>query len=196
MPASASYLNPADLVTYYDRRRVLQLASDTGTAATIADLSDDDSAAYAFVLSCIRSAASDLDSHCQMGKRYTRATLEEIISDAVAAPTDEAKQKRAAMIRQLVADLAFGILASRRGYVADALKMLAPRYDTALVTLERLSQGFQIFDVDAAIDAGAPSSVQIGKNVYRPSQYNRMFGVFEDTRYPGTGINPFLWGRW
>lgn len=195
MPASASYLNPDELITYYDARRVLQLASDSGEAATVADLSDDDSDAYAFILSCIRYAASELDSHCQQGKRYTRAVLEAIIEEAVAAPTDEAKNKRAAMIRQLVADLAFGVLASRRGYVADALKNLAPRYETALMTLERLSEGVQIFDVDDAITRGAPSSVQIGRLGYRPSEFNRLFGIWEDSGRSGS-TNPYLFGRW
>jgi len=184
MPASASYLNPDELTTYYDSRRVLQLASDTGTPAVAADLDDDGSAAYAFVNAAIRSAAAELDSHCQQGKRYTRADLEAIITAAVAAPSDEAKNKRAGLIRQLVADLAFGVLASRRGYHDDRLKALAPRYETALVTLERLSQGFQVFDLDDAINAGVPSRVRIGLRNYRPATHNRLFGAFEDTRGP------------
>ena len=194
MPASASYLHPDELVKYYDARRVLQLASDTGTPATLSDLSNSASAGYGLVNSAIRTAASDLDSHCQMGKRYTRASLEEIISAAFAAPTNEALNKRAGMIRQLVADLAFGVLASRRGYHGEQLKALAPRYDMALLTLERLSQGFQVFDLDANIEAGVPKSVRIGLRQYRPGLYNRMFGVFEDTPRSGF-LNPF-WGSW
>ena len=180
MSASASYLNPVDLVRFYDSRRVLQLASDSGATAVIADLSNSASAAYGFVLSAIRSAASELDSHCQQGKRYARGILEDIIAAAVAAPADEVKAKRAALIQQLVADLAFGIMCSRRGQVADALKALCPRYETALVTLERLAQGVQIFDTDLAINRGVPASVKIGKNVYRPSRDNRLFGVWND----------------
>lgn len=192
MPASVNYLFPVDLLTIYDSRRVLQLASDTGTVATAANLADTASTPYAIVLNAIRAAASDLDSHCQMGKRYTRSTLETFISEAVAAPTDETKQKRAGLVRQLVADLAFGILASRRGYTGDSLKAWAPRYETALVTLERLSQGFQIFDTDDAIASGVPSQVSIGVNVYRPSVNNRLFGIFPN------GSNPFgpNYGRW
>jgi hypothetical protein len=194
--ASESYLDPAELVTYYDTRRVLQLSSDTGATAVIADLSNSASAPYGRVLSAIRFAASELDSHCQQGKRYTRSTLEAIISAAAAAPADEGLQKRAALIKQLVADLAFGVLASRRGYTADSLKDLAPRYETALGTLERLANGIQIFDIDETITRGAPSVVQIGRYGYRPQANNRLFGIFEDNvRGPGA-VNPYLFGRW
>lgn len=183
---SVSYLLPVDLLTIYDSRRVLQLASDdVSTPATAADLSNTASTPYAIVLNAIRSAASEVDSHCQMGKRYTRSILETFVSDAIAAPTDETKAKRVGLLRQLVADIAYGILCSRRGYTGDSLKAWAPRYETALVTLERLAQGFQIFDTDAAIAAGVPSQVSIGKNKYLPSTNNRLFGLFPD------GLNPF-----
>ena len=180
MAASANYLNPVDLVRYYDSRRVLQLASDSGATAVIADLSSSASAAYGFVLNALRSAAADLDSHCQQGRRYLRADLEAIIADAVTYPTNEIKNKRAALIQQLVADLTFGIMCSRRGQVADALKALCPRYETALVTLDRLAEGVQIFDTDTAIARGVPARVTIGKNIYRPSRDNRLFGVWND----------------
>ncbi len=194
MSASLSYLNPVDLVRFYDSRRVLQLASDTGVIAVIADLSNSSSAPYGIVLNAIRTAASDVDSHCQQGKRYTRSVLETFVSEAVASPADEAKQKRMALLQQLVADLAYGLLASRRGYTGDSLKAWAPRYETALVTLERLAQGFQIFDDDNSINAGVPSSVQIGKNRYRPTDSNRLFGIFPDSLNPyGAGGGGYRW---
>jgi hypothetical protein len=195
--ANESYLTPAELPTYYDLRRVLELASDTGEAATEGDLGSTSSDAYAFVMSAIRKGASDLDSHCQMGKRYTRATLQTIISEALASPADEVLQKRAALIRQIVADLAFGIMLGRRGFSADAVGKLAPRYEEALATLERLSQGFQVFDLDDNIQAGVPSRARIGRLAYRPGAFNRMFGVWEDS-YDGTlrGTVPYLFGRW
>lgn len=194
--ANENYIAPADIVTYYDSRRILDLASDTGEPAVIADLSDDGTAAYGFVASAIRTAAGMLDSHCQMGKRYTRAVLEAIITAALAAPADEAKQKRAAMIRQMVADLAYGVMLGRRGYSADATKNLAPRYDEALATLERLAQGLQVFDLDVNIDAGRPRAVRIGRLAYRPGAFNRLFGVWEDGLDGTLRTNPYLFGRW
>lgn len=178
---SLSYLTPTDLVTFYDSRRVLELASDSGLVALIADLSNTASGPYTVCNAAIRSAAADVDSHCQVGRRYQRSTLEGIITDALSAPMDEAAQKRAAILRQLVADLAFGFLMSRRGYAEDRMKLLAPRYDMALETLASIASGMMVFDLDDNIAAGLPSAVPIGLNKYRPSLNNRLFGVWEDT---------------
>ena len=194
--ANENYITPLELVTYYDKRRVLDLASDTGATAVIADLSSSGSAAYGFVAAAIRTAAGMLDSHCQMGKRYTRSVLEAIITAALAAPADEAKMKRAAMIRQMVADLAYGVMLGRRGYSADATKNLAPRYEEALATLERLAQGLQVFDLDANIEAGRPHAVRIGRLSYRPGAFNRLFGIWEDGIDGTLRTNPYLFGRW
>lgn len=194
---AASYILPADLPTFYDSRRVLMLVVDEDDDADASDLSNTATTAYANALSAIHSAASQLDTHCQMGKRYTRAVLENIIAEHLASPADVAKSKRAALIRQLVADLTFGILMGRRGYAADTMEKLAPRYKEALATLDRLAQGYQVFDLDPNIDAGRPRAVRIGANAYRPSAFNKMFGVWEDSArtYP-YATNPYLFGRW
>lgn len=170
---------------------MLQLASDSGTAALLADLSNAASAAYAFILHSTRWASSEIDSHCQMGKRYTRASLEAIVTAADAAPTNETLNKRAGVIRQLCADLTYGHLMSRRGQAAEALKSLAPRYEMALLTLEKLAQGLQVFDLDANINAGKPHRVTIGlNNKYTPSADNRLFGIWSDSPFTS------FFGRW
>jgi hypothetical protein len=190
-----NYITPAGLLNYYDKRRVLQIASDEGAVAVEADLSNTASAAYVRIINGIRAACGDIDSHCQRGKRYTRATLEAIVTEADAAPSDETKQKRAGPIRQMAADLTFGHMMARRGYSAQTMKNLAPRYEDALVSLERLANGEQVFDLDANIDAGKPSRTQIGKNnLYRPSVDNPIFGVWPDSPYGGGMYGWF--GRW
>ncbi len=190
-----SYITPADLATFYDSRRVLQLASDDTTVpATLADLSNTGSTPYAIVRNCIESAASEVDTHCQQGKRYTRAVLEFMISDWLLYPTDTAKQKRAAVLRQLVADLAFGLLISRRGMSAKALSQLCPRYEEAQATLEKLALGVQVFDIDSAIDAGVPQFTALNLNGFNPSTGNLMFGVWPDKNYFGRSSNYFFGG--
>lgn len=192
---ASNYLTPAELPTYYDERRILQLASDDGVPADLADLSNTGTSAYRFVNSGILWAASEIDSHCQQGKRYSRADLEAIVTEALAATSDGTKQKRAALIRQLTADLAFGQLVSRRGYTGQSLTMFAPRYEPALATLEKLALGLQVFDLDGPINAGAPSRVGIGsQGNYRPSMNNKMFGVWPDLPYNTYWNNQF--GRW
>lgn len=197
MPVANGYILPIELITFYDKRRVLQLASDTDdTPAAEADLSSTSSTAYIFINNCILSASSDLDSHCQQGKRYTRTNLEAIITAANAAPTDSTLVKRALLLRQLVADLTYGMLMSRRGMQSDRLATLAPRYEKAQEALERLALGITVFDLDENIDAGVPGSRPFGGNVYRPTQNNLMFGIWPET-YGANGYsyNQFF-GRW
>ena len=175
-----TYIEPTDLLTFYDRNRVLELCKDdtdgTGTPATAAQLQSVGSAPYVIANSAITVAASTLDSHCQRGKRYTRLDLEAIIAAWLDDEADVALAKRAALIRQLVADLAFGYLMSRRGFTGSQMKEMAPRYEEALMTLEAIAAGNMVFDIDANVNAGAPSSVRIGVNVYRPSLHTRLFG--------------------
>lgn len=192
---AATYIVPADLLTFYDRNRVLELVKDdtdgSGDPATESDLSNDASAPYALALNAITTAASMLDSHCQRGKRYTRENLEAVIAEWLAEQTSTAKAKRAALIRQIVADLSFGVLMSRRGFTAQQMREMAPRYEEALVVLEKLAAGEMVFDLEDNVNAGAPSSVQIGLNRYRPSLDNRMFGIWCDQPYVRNNANYF-----
>jgi hypothetical protein len=82
----------------------------------------------------------------------------------------------------------------RRGFAADAMKLLAPRYEDALLTLERLAQGLMVFDLDANIAAGVPRRVGIGIQNSNPSSDNRMFGIWPDTAFGPGGCGWF--GRW
>lgn len=183
---SNTYVEPDDLIVFYDTDRVLDLVSDTALGApraTVADLSASGSAAYRRALAIIQSAAGDVDSHCQMGKRYTRENLETIVNDYWDAPADQAKAKRARILQQIVADLTFGLLLSRRGYTGDQLRQQAPRYEEALKTLDRLAQGIQVFDLDANVNASVPVRVSIGLTSYRPSLDNAMFGIWPNWPY-------------
>lgn len=198
MPVATGYILPLELITFYDKRRVLQLASDTDdTPASVADLSVTSSDAYIFINNCILSASSDLDSHCQQGKRYTRANLEAIITAANAAPTDSTLVKRALLLKQLVADLTYGMLMSRRGMNSDRLATLAPRYEKAQEALERLALGITVFDLTDNIDAGVPDSRTFGTRVYRPTRDNLMFGIWPtDGAYGNPGYSGYFFGRW
>lgn len=194
MPANG-YILPDELPLFYDLRRILQLASDTDdTPATEADLSNTASDAYAFLNNAILSASSDLDQHCQQGKRYTRVDLEAIVAAANASPNDSALVKRAQPIKQMVADLAFGIMLGRRGFNSERLASLAPRYEKAQEALEKLALGILVFDISANIEAGVPDSAYFGVNNYLPSRDNRMFGVWCDT--PQGPYGPSFFGRW
>lgn len=210
MPAivvtNKEYLLPDELLTFYDKRRLLALLSDSGIPAVEADLSSTTSAAYVTVYRLIRSVSSLIDSRCQQGKRYARVDLENIAYKArTAAPGDaedlgtdpdkkyEAKMKRFALLQQLTADLFYGDLMSRRGYAADTMKQMAPRYEDALLQLEQLFEGQSIFDLDEPKNAGVPSVKVLSRNRLMATDFNRMFGVWPN----GAGnLSYGLFGSW
>lgn len=190
---NTDYLQPAELFLFYDKRRVLQLLSDTNVPVVEASIDTNTRA-----IQLIRAASSRIDARCQVGKRYSRTDLETIASDARTAnegldPTGYAtKWKRFVVLQQLTADLVFGDLMAVRGLAADQMKQLAPRYEEALLLLEMLYQGQTIFDLDGPKEAGVPVRVQIGKNQLSSVNFNRMFGI-----WPGGPANPYgLLGTW
>lgn len=176
------YITPQQLIQYYDSRRVLQLASDSDEDASLMDLSSPVSPAFQIVNNCITVACSEIDTHCQIGRIYTRQQLEQIITDANDSPNDIVKQKRVGLLRQLTADLAFGLLVSRRGYSAETLREMAPRYEAALNTLERLAAGMQVFDLEDQLQRQVPARVAIGARAGM-TDGNRLFGVWHNQQF-------------
>lgn len=185
----SSYITPLDLASFYDQRRVLQLAVDSTTPAVIADLSNVNSVAYGNVNRAIMTAAADIDSHAQVGQRYSPSDLQNLITFWQANPTNQEAQKGAGLIRQLTADLAFGILCGRRGYTGQTLEAYAPRYSSALTTIERLAEGYQILSICSNLQASVPQVTQIGGCVTRPSLWNRLFarGIIGDSDHSRWG---------
>lgn len=167
--AAPYYLLPNEMVLYYDARRVLELANDKGDgSATTASLSRGGSDEYQIIAAAISTVSAEIDAALQVGSIYARTDLEGLI----AALTDPlitadsvlllAATKRAALLKQMVADLTFGRLMARRGYTAAAMKEMAPQYDGALQMLLDLAGGRRVFDLDANKSAGVPSTVEIG----------------------------------
>lgn len=185
------YLTPAELVNFYDSRRVLELANDLGDgSATLSDLSNVNSTPYLIVSTAVRSVSAEIDSAVQVGNRYARTDLEQLIldlSDPIILADSvllEAAKKRAAILKQMVADLTFGRLMSRRGYTAQAMEDMAPQYAGALKLLLDLSNGRRIFDLDAPKNAGMPARVSIGidgLSPFAPVQASPLFGDFGRT---------------
>ncbi len=178
-----NYITPSELLNYYDSRRVLELASDTTSPATVSGL-----ATNPILLTAIRTASSLIDSHVQTGRRYERTQLEDIVTAANAGGASEAAKKRAEPIKSLCAHLTFGYLMTRRGYSAQKLQELAPMYADALQSLNLLSSGQRILDLDGPKNAGVPKRQPIGTNTASLTLYNQMFGVFPGS--PASYIYP------
>lgn len=180
------YLTPDELLYFYDKRRVLELVSDTSSSELEGNISTN-----AIVLTAITSASSEFDAAVQQGGLYTRATIEDIISNAGTITDDTAAAKRAFVIKKIVADLAFYYLVTRRGYGTSAANAMAPAYEDAQRFLQELTSGRRVLDIDSAVEAGKPNSVYIGRDApVSPLSVNRLFGVWNSS----DNINN-LWGR-
>lgn len=172
------YVTPAQMVGYYDTRRILQLVLDDGEDAVLSDLTNSGSEAYRMLVILIRAVESEIDAALQVGQRYSRTDLEAMITAADDPLATAADKKRAAILNRLAADLVFGALLCRRAFAADQIEALCPRYAAAQEQLARLGDGDAIFDLDAPKNAGVPHSVPLGQYVNDIVRNSRMFGIF------------------
>jgi phage gp36-like protein len=173
------YLDPANFTKFYDERRVQELLSDSGTEVAVGDIATDP-----LLEELIIAATGEINSVILQGRRYTVQNLQDII-EAADNLTDKMAQATVRVLNQLCADLVFGMLLARRGYGPEAMEKMAPRYKTALQTLEDLYQGKKVFNLSATIEAGVPQIVKIGGNGYRPTVDNKLFGIFWDSPLGG-----------
>lgn len=168
-----NYITPAELKTYYDERRLYDLASDTGVPLTAAAYNTS-----TVVATAIRAASAHIDSAVQVGRRYERTQLEDIVTASNAGGATDAEKSRAEPIKTLCAHIAFGIIVARRGYAAAKLAEMAPMYSMALEQLNQLASGVRILDLDGPKQAGVPLSIQLGSSLYSWTKTSPMFGVF------------------
>lgn len=190
MSTNLVYLQNGEMTLFYDRRRLTDLLTDDGTGDSITDAEIADTAAVGGpgekLWAAINWASSEIDAKCQNGRRYARSDLELIVQNSISPPVGstasdiEGYKKRAAALKKLCADLAFGFLAQRRAQSADELRQLAPAYEEAQVRLQELYDGRRVFDLDSALDAGVPSLALLGQNANLSTKFNRMFGVWPD----------------
>lgn len=178
-----NYITNAEILNYYDSRRVLEMISDTGVTAVSGDLPTSP-----VMTTAIRHASSRLDSAVQSGRRYERSQLEDIVTAANAGGATDAEMSRAEPIKSLVAHLAYGYLMSRRGYAGAAMRELAPMYDDAEERLNELTSGERVLDLDGPKAATVPTKTGIGTNRLKYTQYNPMFGIFPSS--PGGYMYP------
>lgn len=178
------YVTPAQMIVYYDERRILQLLKDDGTDAAVGDLTNTGSEPYLLLEALILSVESEIDSALQVGQRYDRLDLEAMITAADTQGSQTltewaASKKRAAILRRLAADLTYGILIGRRGFSEEIMKSQAPRYEMAQMQLAALGDGGRIFDLDAPKAAGVPGQTRIGQNISDTVRNSPLFGVFD-----------------
>lgn len=96
------------------------------------------------LLDILEDASGVINSFTLQGQRYSVADLQGLTGD------DKA------FLVWLTVSLAFGMLVLRRGNVKE--QDLPPEYKQALEALQRLKEGGEVFNVQAALDAGIPAS--------------------------------------
>jgi len=149
-----AFASPADLVLYYDERRISQLATDSGTPAT--DLDNN-----AIVLAMLARATEEILAASLVGKRYTATELQELADS----------ETNGYFLVGLVCDLAYGYLVQRRGTGAADMDRQAPAFKKALTTLERLKAGDYIFPLTGELsqeDAGTPDITGLDNRITSP----------------------------
>lgn len=175
------YITNAEMLIFYDARRLRDFLTDDGTGD---DLTDGQIGTNTLLEGAIRWASSEIDTKCQNGIRYSRETLEAMVAAAVSG--SETEKKRAAVLKKLTADLAYGFLVTRRGQSADQMRELCPAYEDALMRLESLYNGAAVFDLDSALAATVPTRRRLGKLAALQSRTNELFGIFPpDQQYGG-----------
>jgi phage gp36-like protein len=149
-----SFAAPADLETYYDSRRISQLASDSGTPAT-------DLANNAIVLAMLARATEEILSHALKGKKYTEDELQTLADSETGG----------FFLVGLCCDLAYGYLVQRRGTGAADMDRQAPAFKTAQLKLLQLADGSEIFpriEDGQHGDAGTPDITGLDNRTTSP----------------------------
>lgn len=168
-----------DLVARYDRRRLADLVADAGARVDPTTVEDNANVAVA-----IDDAVDLLYSAVRVGSRYT---ADDLRAEPAPAVNDEGKP----LVKRLVCDLAFGLLNARRGYAADEMQRLAPRYFEAMQMLELLRRGERILDSDAHAAAGLPGSER-----FRPLGSGTPSLLSDAHRYFGCRVTYAPSNRW
>lgn len=172
MPA---YLTGDQFLQCYDARRVGQWLSDNDTPLTPAE-----SASSAILAELVRQAGKMIDSAATNAARYSRQDLGSLAADV----------ENGGLIRRLCADLAYGLLAKRRGYSAAEVAELAPGYVEAMSMLDQLRLGERIFDLPGVPEAGLPGVVRLGGSQSGSiGQSKRFFGCLPVNRGNAIGGN-------
>jgi phage gp36-like protein len=134
-----AYAQPQDLLNRYDNRQLSQFLNDTGNVVLPENLLID-----GILQTALDTAAGMIDSDCFKGQRYLLTDLQSLTGVDLE------------FLLMLNCDLAFGLLAQRRGFDTSAI----PQFQRALEHLVDLRHGEIVFVTPTqqqAIDGNATS---------------------------------------
>jgi hypothetical protein len=140
-------ITAAQFLNFYDKRRINQYLSDSGSPLGSGEITDDENLAV-----ILGAASEEVLSAVLVGERYTTDQLEAL----------SLEEETGFLLRRLVADLAYTIIVSRRGQGAADIERLCPRHAEAQKQLDQLRSGWAIFPgIDELLyaEAGQPAIV-------------------------------------
>lgn len=163
---ATSYCSAAEFLKRYDVRSVGDLVSDDGTRITGSTAI----LASGILESVLADASGAVESACLVGEKYNPTSLSALTGNS------------AALLKRIVADLAYGMLRMRRGHKEDTPM---PGYEMALEWLNRLRLGERIFGLQENMDAGKPDNVPVTESVLERLRLS----TFQASRYFGVRAN-------
>lgn len=137
---AGSFVTTANFLTRYDWRLIAQMVSDTGTADSQGAVATDPN-----LLQILQDASGEVLMYAIQGGRYSQTDLDNL--------TDISK----AQLQRLVSDIAIWFIVLRRGLPVDEY----PQCRLALEMLKLISEGEEIFNVQANIDASVAQSPDV-----------------------------------
>lgn len=190
-------LTAAEFVARIDARRIRDSVLDNDTRATEADIVDPLTTAGSRVQVAIADAEGEFYSAVTVGGRYLIADIDAMVNNIDAAIR---LCGSANLIRNILANLAYGNLLKRRALPLDDFSKSAPGYYDAQEKLTLLRQAERIFpDIAGVVEAGLPDSATSVPEIdtAAPLMSQIAFNYFGNINQPqyGTGTNPYWWGR-
>jgi hypothetical protein len=149
LSSATSYCTPAQALMYHDARQWGDWLKDDDTRESATNILSD-----ATMQEALNNASGIVESACTVAQRYSPSDLNLILS---------ANGMSAALIRGLVAEIAFFIVMRRRRADAEA----PPSVVDALALLERIRLGEAVFGILEVMQAGNPTLQALQANDYQ-----------------------------
>lgn len=138
-----AYANSSDFIARYDQRVLGDMLSVDGTRVTVAAMATDER-----LVAALDDASGEIDSAVRVAARYTTDDLAGLTGTGLAH------------LKRMTCDVAFWLLIDRRCLVNILSDEADRRYRIYREHLKDLREGREIFDLDAARDAGLPSQAK------------------------------------
>lgn len=137
----AAYVTATEFIARYDKRLLGDLASVDGVRVTSSALSSDTR-----ITTALEDASGEVDAAVKIANRYTATDLSGLTGNGLQ------------YLKKIVCDIAFYLLIDRRALNNVMREEADRRFKVYRAHLEDLRQGKQIFDVEAAKEAGLPNT--------------------------------------